>query len=125
MPAGPFVSIGTTTGLTFTDTGVTNAQTYFYVVAALNAGGSGPNSSAVSATPPSVPCPLFSKSSRVSASVGSRATMSSTKWQWAHEDLGEDTEWENLGGEIIGNDSTMTVFDPTAGAAYIYQVVSF
>jgi fibronectin type 3 domain-containing protein len=122
--AGPFVSIGTTTGLTFTDTGVTNAQTYFYVVAALNAGGSGPNSSAVSATPIG-PLPFVLQ---IEPGVGISWFASNNviyQVQWALEDLGEDTEWNNLGGEIIGNDSTMTVFDPHAGAAYIYQVVSF
>jgi len=49
---GPYTTI--TTGLTnliYTDTGLTNGVTYYYVVSGANAGGSGPNSAQVSVTP--------------------------------------------------------------------------
>jgi len=39
----------------YTDTNVLNGQTYYYVVSAVNAGGEGPNSAEVSATPPLPP----------------------------------------------------------------------
>ena len=122
--AGPFVSIGTTTGLTFTDTSVTNAQTYYYVVSALNAGGSGPNSSAVSATPIG-PLPFVLQ---IEPGVGISWFASNNviyQVQWAAEDLGPETEWNNFGGEIIGDDSTITVFDPHAAPENVYQVVSY
>ena len=50
---GPFTSIGTPTASPYVDSGVTNGTTYYYVVAARNAGGacSSANSGAVSATP--------------------------------------------------------------------------
>lgn len=48
---GSYVSIGTPSGLTFTDTGLTNGQGYDYEVTALNAGGESPPSQSVTATP--------------------------------------------------------------------------
>lgn len=41
--------------LTYTDTGLTNGQAYYYQVSALNANGEGPNSTEASATPIAVP----------------------------------------------------------------------
>jgi fibronectin type 3 domain-containing protein len=44
-------AVGTTTGTTFTDTGLQNNKAYFYFVQAFNAVGGSPNSTEVSATP--------------------------------------------------------------------------
>jgi len=52
---GPYTIIGSTPSTTYTDTNVMNGTTYYYVVSALNAGGEGPNSAEVSATPPIPP----------------------------------------------------------------------
>ena len=43
------------TGTSYTNTGLTNGTTYYYVVSASNGGGEGPNSTQVSATPSSGP----------------------------------------------------------------------
>ena len=49
---GPYTAIATgVTGISHTDTGLTNGTTYYYVVSAVNAAGQSPNSSQVSATP--------------------------------------------------------------------------
>jgi endo-1,4-beta-xylanase len=48
---GPYTTIATVTGTSFTDTGRTNGTMYFYVVSAFNANGESANSSQVSATP--------------------------------------------------------------------------
>lgn len=45
------ISAGSITGTTFTDSTAVNGTTYYYVVAAVNAGGTGANSNEVSATP--------------------------------------------------------------------------
>jgi len=52
---GTYSLIASPSGLTYTDTGLTNGQTYWYKVSAINAIGEGANCSAVSATPYTVP----------------------------------------------------------------------
>ena len=52
---GPYTQVGAPTTTSFTNTGLTNGTTYFYVVTALNAAGESADSSQVSATPALVP----------------------------------------------------------------------
>src|SRR4029453_3870617 len=49
-----YTTVGNPTGTTFTNTGLTNGTTYFYVVSAVNASGESGNSNQVSATPQGV-----------------------------------------------------------------------
>src|SRR6202171_2874483 len=46
-----YVQVGTSTAAAFTDMGLTNGTTYYYVVSGVNASGEGANSSQVTATP--------------------------------------------------------------------------
>ena len=48
---GPYTQIAAPAGASYTDTGVTNGTTYYYVVSAVNTAGESANSSQVSATP--------------------------------------------------------------------------
>jgi fibronectin type 3 domain-containing protein len=48
---GPYAQIGTTASVAYTDTSVTNATTYYYVVQGTNGGGASGNSPEASATP--------------------------------------------------------------------------
>jgi endoglucanase len=48
---GPFVLLAAPSGTMFTDTGLTNGLTYYYVVAAVSGGAASPNSGQVAATP--------------------------------------------------------------------------
>lgn len=58
--SGPFTSIATPSGTSYTDTGVTAGTTYYYEVAGVNSAGTGPASSVVSATVPAqVSSPSF------------------------------------------------------------------
>jgi fibronectin type 3 domain-containing protein len=48
---GPYTQVSAPTAANFTDTGLTNGTTYYYVVSALNSAGESANSSQASATP--------------------------------------------------------------------------
>ena len=56
---GPYTTITSPSSTSYTDTGVTNGVTYYYVVSAVNTGGESANSSQVSATPLSPLPPPF------------------------------------------------------------------
>jgi len=51
VSGGPYATIATPAGTSYTDTGLTNGTKYFYVVAASNSAGTSGNSSEASATP--------------------------------------------------------------------------
>ena len=48
---GPYTTIASPTTTSYTDTGLTNGTTYYYVVSAVNAAGESANSAQVSAAP--------------------------------------------------------------------------
>src|ERR1019366_201038 len=53
---GAYTTIGSPATASYTDTGLTNGTTYYYVVSAVNTAGQSANSSQVSATPqPAIP----------------------------------------------------------------------
>ncbi|HJZ99449.1 MAG TPA: glycoside hydrolase family 44 protein [Candidatus Solibacter sp.] len=51
VSGGPYTTVGTISGLTYTDSGLTNGTTYYYVVSASNSAGSSANSTEIAATP--------------------------------------------------------------------------
>jgi cellulose 1,4-beta-cellobiosidase len=51
VSGGPYVTIAATAGNSYTNTGLTNGVTYYYVVASVNTNGAGADSGEVSATP--------------------------------------------------------------------------
>jgi cellulose 1,4-beta-cellobiosidase len=54
VSGGPYTTVGSPSTTSFTNTGLTNGTTYFYVVTAVNASGESGNSTQVSATPQAV-----------------------------------------------------------------------
>jgi parallel beta-helix repeat protein len=51
VSGGPYTTVGTATSTSFTNTGLTNGTTYYFVVSAVNAAGQSANSSQVGAVP--------------------------------------------------------------------------
>ena len=120
---GPYASVGTTGSTTFDDTTAANSTTYYYVVAAIGTGGTSPETPPESATPFG-PLPLVLD---IAPGVGiSWFASNGTTYQvqWAGEDLGTNTVWNNLGSTISGNGATNTVFDQTGSPHHYYQVQS-
>jgi endo-1,4-beta-xylanase len=75
---GPYTTIATVTGTSFTDTGVTNGTTYFYVVSAFNANGESANSGQVSATPLAANFTLSANPSTLTINRGASGTSAIT-----------------------------------------------
>ncbi|MBT8045811.1 MAG: hypothetical protein KJN67_01475, partial [Pontiella sp.] len=120
---GPFISIGTTGALTIDDTGVNNAVTYYYVVAAIGAGGSSADSSPVSATPFG-PLPLVADIDQGVGITWFASNSVTYQVQWASSDLGTNTVWNNLGESRIGDGTTNTMFDPAGAPHNFFRVLS-
>jgi beta-lactamase superfamily II metal-dependent hydrolase len=75
---GPYTLVASgVTATTYTNTGLTNGTTYFYVVSAVNGAGESPNSNEASATPTAPPDP-----SRVVINEFSMAPNPSTDGEW-------------------------------------------
>jgi fibronectin type 3 domain-containing protein len=55
VSGGPYTTVGSPTTLAFTNSGLANGRTYYYVVSAVNSGGESGNSAEVSATPQAPP----------------------------------------------------------------------
>ena len=68
VSGGPYTTVASPTSTSFTDTGLTNGTTYFYVVTAVNSASESGNSSQVSATPqataPAAPTSLTANPNR-------------------------------------------------------------
>ena len=121
---GPYVFIGSTAALTYDDTdGLVNATTYYYVVSATGAGGSSADTLPVSATPTG-PMPFVLTIDSGLGIVFFASNNISYQVQWASEDLGTNTVWNNLGESILGSGATSTVFDPAGPPHNVYQVIS-
>ena len=82
---GPYTTIATgVAGTTFTNTGLTNGTTYFFVVSAVNANGQSANSAQVSATPQAPATPPPPPVGAVTAT--SRVASGSNPW-WSELDV--------------------------------------
>jgi beta-glucanase (GH16 family) len=99
---GPYITIGSTSATSFTNTGLANGTTYYYVVSAVNSYGESTNSAQISATT-TVPSanlalnkPVMTSSNESAAYPGSNAVDGNytTRWssafsdpQWIYVDL--------------------------------------
>ena len=71
---GPYATVGSTAGTSFTNTGLTNGTIYFFVVSALNAAGESMNSGPVSATPQAAGFTLQPNPASLTVTRGSSGT---------------------------------------------------
>jgi len=93
VSGGPYTNVGTAAAATgFTDTGLSNGTTYFYVVSAVNAGGESANSSPASATP--------------TAPTGGGTTVTLTSIASEDGRIVESSEGSNSGGSTNSADAT-------------------
>jgi fibronectin type 3 domain-containing protein len=124
--AGPYSIIGSTTDpvVTYDDTaGLVNGNTYYYVISATGAGGPSGDSTPISATPVG-PLPLIAD---IEMGVGITWYASNGityQVQWAAEDIGTNTVWNNLGSAVIGEGTTNTVFDAAGAPHNVHRVLS-
>jgi hypothetical protein len=81
---GPYTTVGSPTGTSFTNTGLTNGTTYFYVVTAVNSAGESGNSAQVSGTPnvsiPSIPTGLIATAGNAQVSLSWNASSGATSY---------------------------------------------
>jgi hypothetical protein len=110
--------------VTYNDTdGLSNATTYYYTVAAVGVGGPSSDSAPVSATPFG-PMPFVLNIDHGLGIVFFASNNISYQVQWASEELGTNTVWNDLGEPIPGTGETNTVFDPVAEPHNYYRVLS-
>jgi fibronectin type 3 domain-containing protein len=81
---GPYTQVANPTAASYTDTGLTDATKYYYVVSAVNSAGESANSSEVTATPllavPAVPTGLAAIASNAQVSLTWTATAGATTY---------------------------------------------
>lgn len=92
VSGGPYTVVGSSPSTGFTNTGLSNGTTYFYVVSAVNAGGESANSSSVSATP--------------TAPTGGGTTLTVTSTATEDGRIVESSEGSNSGGSTNSADAT-------------------
>jgi fibronectin type 3 domain-containing protein len=85
VSGGPYTTIASPTTTSYTNTGLTNGTTYYFVVSAVNSSGESANSSQVSATPqaspPSVPTGLTATAGNAQVSLMWNASAGATSYR--------------------------------------------
>ncbi len=112
VSGGPYSTVGTSTSTSFTNTGLVNGTTYFYVVSAVNAGGESANSAQASATP-------------TGTASGTTVTFTSLATEDGY--VLESSETSSLGGSTNSSDTTtaaLRVGDDASDRQY-KAIVSF
>lgn len=84
VPGGPYTTVGTSSSTAFTNTGLTNGTTYYFVVSAVNSSGESGNSNEASATPnvsvPAAPTGLSATAGNAQVSLTWNASSGATSY---------------------------------------------
>ena len=115
---GPYTQIASgQTSTSYTDTGLNNGTTYYYVVTAVDASGESPNSSQTSVTPASGPGILFVQAAQ---NISSTASVSASMANNAGDAILVAVREASAGSGITGSMVT-----DTAGNQYTFVSASF
>ena len=118
---GPYTVIATPATAAYTDISVTNGMTYYYVVSAMNLGGEGANSSAVSATPAlpvtsaEILAPALAISGaggNLSATVTAASSVPGHIYQLQYTDDLINDPWQNIGSSQTGTGGALQFIAP-------------
>jgi hypothetical protein len=127
LAGGPYIQMGTAAATGYTDSGLTNGATYFYVVSALNASGESANSSQASGTPaaPVTPASVPPVPSALSATAGNQQI--NLSWTASAGATGYHVKRAVISGgpySQVGSPSGNTYTDSglTNGTKYFYVV---
>ncbi|AIE87663.1 protease pro-enzyme activation domain-containing protein [Fimbriimonas ginsengisoli] len=121
---GPYTTVGSPTTTSFTNTGLTNGTTYYYVVTAVNSAGESGNSNQASATPnvslPAAPTGLTATAGNAQASLTWTASTGATSYNVKRA--------TTSGGpySTVGSSSTTSFTNTglTNGTTYYYVVTA-
>jgi fibronectin type 3 domain-containing protein len=123
---GPYATIASPTTTSYSDTGVTNGTTYFYVVTAVNANGESANSNQVSATPtapaqpPAAPTGLAETAGNAQVNLSWIASTNATSYN-VKRSVTNGGPYATIASPTKTNYSDLTV---TNGTTYYYVVTA-
>ena len=122
---GPYTAVASgVTTTSYTNTGLTNGTTYYYVVVAVNAGGSSPNSSQVSAQPigpPAAPTGLTATAGNAQVTLSWTASAGATSYTVERATANGGTYTAVASGVTT---TSYTNTGLTNGTTYYYVVVA-
>ena len=118
---GPYATLATPAGTSFTDTAVTNGTPYYYVVTTTNSVAESANSAQVTATP--VPpiadwelaAPPISVASGNAVSITLAVTVTGRTYQLQRRDDLTTGTWQNVGSPQTGNGGSLMLNDSASG----------
>jgi fibronectin type 3 domain-containing protein len=125
VSGGGYVDLPTTTTPSLADTGLVNGTKYFYVVAATNAGGAGPNSTEISATPvapPAAPTGVTAAPGDGQIALSWNAVPGAASYKVRRSTVNGSGHADFAGNTITAPTRTNTGL--TNGIAYYYVVVA-
>ena len=126
VSGGPYTQVGTPTTPTYTDVGLTNATTYYYVVSAIDSAGESANSLEVNATPttattpPPAPTGVVANAGNTQITITWNASANATSYQVKRATV-------NGGPYTQTGAPTTTTFSDTGltnGTTYFYVILA-